>query len=74
MDDEPKTAAEMKEIRLNRKLAQDAEGIKAASSAAFAALLKRASPRKPPSPRSRPRRSRSRAANQRSNREQRRRL
>ncbi len=29
MDDEPKTAAEMKEIRLNRKLAQDAEGIKA---------------------------------------------
>ncbi len=29
MDDEPKSAAELKEIRLNRKLAQDAEGIKA---------------------------------------------
>jgi hypothetical protein len=29
MDEEPKTPAEMKEIRLNRKLAQDAEGIKA---------------------------------------------
>ena len=29
MDDEPKSAAEMKEIRLNRKIAQDAEGIKA---------------------------------------------
>src|ERR1700759_2221182 len=29
MDDEPKTAAELKEIRLNRKLAQDAEGVKA---------------------------------------------
>jgi hypothetical protein len=26
MDDEPKSAAELKEIRLNRKLAQDAEG------------------------------------------------
>ena len=29
MNDEPKTAAELKEIRLKRKLAQDAEGIKA---------------------------------------------
>ena len=29
MDDEPKSPAEMKEIRLNRKIAQDAEGIKA---------------------------------------------
>jgi N-acyl-D-aspartate/D-glutamate deacylase len=29
MDDEPKSAAELKEIRLNRKLAQEAEGIKA---------------------------------------------
>jgi len=29
MDEEPKSAAELKEIRLNRKLAQDAEGIQA---------------------------------------------
>ena len=29
MNDEPKSAAELKEIRLKRKLAQDAEGIKA---------------------------------------------
>jgi hypothetical protein len=29
MDDEPKTAAELKEIRQSRKAAQDAEGIKA---------------------------------------------
>jgi hypothetical protein len=29
MDSEQKTPAELKEIRLNRKLAQDAEGIKA---------------------------------------------
>ena len=29
MDDEPKTPAELKEIRLNRRAAQDAEGIKA---------------------------------------------
>ncbi len=28
MSDEPKSAAELREIRLNRKLAQDAEGIK----------------------------------------------
>jgi hypothetical protein len=36
MDDEPKTAAELKEIRLNRKLAQDAEGIKAMADIAAA--------------------------------------
>ena len=35
-DDEPKSAAEMKEIRLNRKLAQDAEGIKAMAEIAAA--------------------------------------
>jgi len=29
MDDEPKTAAELREIRQSRKAAQDAEGIKA---------------------------------------------
>ena len=34
MDDEPKSPAEMKEIRLNRKIAQDAEGIKAMAVAA----------------------------------------
>ena len=36
MDDEPKTAAELKEIRLNRKAAQDAEGIKAMADIAAA--------------------------------------
>ena len=36
MDDEPKIAAELKEIRLNRKLAQDAEGIKAMADIAAA--------------------------------------
>jgi hypothetical protein len=36
MDEEPKTAAELKEIRLNRKLAQDAEGIKAMADIAAA--------------------------------------
>jgi hypothetical protein len=36
MDDEPKTAAELKEIRLNRKRAQDAEGIKAMADIAAA--------------------------------------
>jgi hypothetical protein len=36
MNDEPKTAAEMKEIRLNRKIAQDAEGIKAMADIAAA--------------------------------------
>jgi hypothetical protein len=43
MDDEPKSAAELKEIRLQRKLAQDAEGIKAMAeiAAADAAIRKR---------------------------------
>jgi hypothetical protein len=43
MDDEPKSPAEMKEIRLNRKLAQDAEGIKAMAeiAAADVAIRKR---------------------------------
>jgi hypothetical protein len=36
MDDEPKSAAELKEIRLNRKLAQEAEGIKAMAEIAAA--------------------------------------
>jgi hypothetical protein len=36
MDDEPKSAAELKEIRLNRKLAQDAEGIQAMADIAAA--------------------------------------
>jgi hypothetical protein len=36
MNDEPKSPAEMKEIRLNRKLAQDAEGIKAMADIAAA--------------------------------------
>jgi hypothetical protein len=36
MDTEPKTAAELKEIRLSRKLAQDAEGIKAMADIAAA--------------------------------------
>jgi hypothetical protein len=36
MDDEPKSAAELKEIRINRKLAQDAEGIKAMADIAAA--------------------------------------
>ena len=35
-DEEPKSAAELKEIRLNRKLAQDAEGIKAMADIAAA--------------------------------------
>jgi len=35
-DDEPKSAAELKEIRLNRKLAQDAEGLKAMAEIAAA--------------------------------------
>lgn len=43
MDDEPKTAAELKEIRRNRKLAQDAEGLKAMAdiAAADVAIRKR---------------------------------
>ena len=36
MDKEPKSAAEMKEIRLNRKRTQDAEGIKAMADIAAA--------------------------------------
>jgi hypothetical protein len=36
MDDEPKTAAELKEIRQKRKLAQDAEGVKAMADIAAA--------------------------------------
>jgi hypothetical protein len=36
MDDEPKSPAELKEIRLNRKLAQDADGIKAMAEIAAA--------------------------------------
>jgi hypothetical protein len=36
MDDEPKSAAELKEIRINRKAAQDAEGIKAMADIAAA--------------------------------------
>jgi len=36
MDDEPKSPAELKEIRLNRKIAQDAEGIKAMADIAAA--------------------------------------
>ena len=43
MDDEPKSPAELEEIRLNRKLAQDAEGIKAMAeiAAADVAIRKR---------------------------------
>ena len=42
-EEEPKSAAELKEIRLNRKLAQDAEGIKAMAeiAAADVAIRKR---------------------------------
>jgi hypothetical protein len=36
MSDEPKSAAELKEIRLNRKAAQNAEGIKAMAEIAAA--------------------------------------
>ena len=36
MDEQPKSPAELKEIRLNRKLAQDAEGIKAMADIAAA--------------------------------------
>jgi hypothetical protein len=36
MSDEPKSPAELKEIRLSRKLAQDAEGIKAMADIAAA--------------------------------------
>ncbi len=63
MDDEPKSAAEMKEIRLNRKIAQDAEGIKAMADIAAAdiAIRKRTAdlracvwPGKPPIATNRP--------------------
>ena len=37
-DEEPKSPAELKEIRLNRKRAQDAEGIKAMADIAAADL------------------------------------
>jgi hypothetical protein len=42
-DDEPKSPAELKEIRRNRKIAQDAEGIKAMAeiAAADVAIRKR---------------------------------
>ena len=36
MDDEAKSAAELKQLRLNRKLAQDADGIKAMAEIAAA--------------------------------------
>jgi hypothetical protein len=36
MNDEPKSATELKEIRLNRKLAQEADGIKAMAEIAAA--------------------------------------
>ena len=36
MSDEPKSPAELKEIRLNRKIAQEAEGIKAMADIAAA--------------------------------------
>jgi hypothetical protein len=38
MSDEPKSPAELKEIRLNRKIAQEAEGIKAMADIAAADL------------------------------------
>jgi hypothetical protein len=38
MNDEPKSPAELKEIRLNRKIAQEAEGIKAMAEIAAADL------------------------------------
>jgi hypothetical protein len=43
MNDEPKSAAELKEIRMNRKIAQDADGIKAMAeiAAADVAIRKR---------------------------------
>jgi hypothetical protein len=43
MDDEPKSAAEMKEIRIERRRAQDADGIKAMAeiAAADVAIRKR---------------------------------
>ena len=70
MEDEPKSAAELKQIRLNRKLAQDAEGIKAMADIAAAdiairqrtaklraiRLAKEAADRdRPPDPKAKPR-------------------
>ena len=70
MDDEPKSAAEMKEIRLKRKRDQEVEGIKAMAEIAAAdvairkrteklralRLAKEAADREnPPEPRSKPR-------------------
>jgi hypothetical protein len=70
MSDEPKSPAELKEIRLNRKLAQDAEGIKAMAEIAAAdiairkrtadlralRLAKEAADRdRPPEPKAKPR-------------------
>jgi hypothetical protein len=69
MDEEPKSPAELKEIRLNRKAAQDAEGIKAMADIAAAdiairkrtenlraiRLAKEAADRaKPPEPKAKP--------------------
>jgi hypothetical protein len=69
MNDEPKSAAELKDIRLKRKIAQDAEGIKAMADIAAAdiairkrtaslraiRLAKEAADRdKPPEPKAKP--------------------
>ena len=43
-EEEPKSPAELKEIRLNRKLAQDAEGIKAMADIAAADIAIRKRP------------------------------
>ena len=74
MNDEPKSAAELKETRLKRKLAQDAEGIKAMADIAAAdiairkrtanlraiRLAKEAADRaKPPEPKTRPKKKKS---------------
>ena len=65
MNDEPKSATELKELRLKRKLAQDAEGIKAMADIAIRKrtaklramrLAKEAADRdKPPEPRTKAR-------------------
>ena len=74
MNDEPKSPAELKEIRLTRKRAQDAEGIKAMADIAAAdiairkrtanlraiRLAKEAADRaKPPEPKTRPKKKKS---------------
>ena len=46
MDDEPKSAAELKEIRLNRKRSQEVEGIKAMAEIAAADVAIRKADRK----------------------------